>query len=87
MQVGTGAANLQRSQESLFKNQLAMLSKIGNLRGISPWILVDFRSPRRPHPVYQNYWNRKGLISETGKKKLAFNVLRNFYDQIQMKFH
>ena len=73
-------------QEALYKNQFSMLSKIGALRGVTPWILADFRSPRRQHPVYQNFWNRKGLISETGKKKKAFYVVKDFYDQMQAKY-
>ncbi|WP_316845012.1 glycoside hydrolase family 2 protein [Pedobacter psychrodurus] len=73
-------------QEALYKNQITLLSKIGALRGMTPWILTDFRSPRRQHPIYQNFWNRKGLISETGKKKKAFYVLKDFYDQIQVKY-
>ncbi|KQM78118.1 beta-glucuronidase [Pedobacter sp. Leaf216] len=64
-------------QEALYKNQITMLSKIGALRGMTPWILTDFRSPRRQHPIYQNFWNRKGLI---------FYVLKDFYDQMQVKY-
>jgi beta-glucuronidase len=74
-------------QESLYKYQLQMLLGIDALRGITPWILTDFRSPRRQHPVYQNFWNRKGLISETGQKKKAFFVLKDFYDQEEKKFN
>jgi len=73
-------------QEALYKNQITLLSKIGALRGMTPWILTDFRSPRRQHPIYQNFWNRKGLISETGKKKKAFYVLKDFYGQMQAKY-
>jgi len=73
-------------QESLYKNQITLLSKIGALRGMTPWILADFRSPRRQHPVYQNFWNRKGLISEGGQKKKAFFVLKDYYDKMQAKY-
>jgi beta-glucuronidase len=66
-------------QESVYRETLDMLQRIPQLRGISPWILVDFRSPRRVLPGIQDGWNRKGLISETGDKKKAFYVLRNFY--------
>jgi beta-glucuronidase len=52
-----------------------------NLSGMSPWILKDFRSPRREHPIYQNGWNRKGLISETGMRKQAFEVLASYYKE------
>lgn len=56
-----------------------MAAKVPFLRGLSPWILKDFRSPRRQHPVYQQGWNRKGLVSETGQRKQAFGVLADFY--------
>ena len=68
-------------QESFYKNQIQLMSKIPNLKGMTPWILVDFKSPKRMNPDYQNGWNRKGLISETGQKKKAFYVLRDFYLQ------
>ena len=67
-------------QEYLYMETLEMLQKIDQLRGMSPWILVDFRSPRRPLPKIQDDYNRKGLISEDGKKKKAFWVLKNFYN-------
>jgi beta-glucuronidase len=66
-------------QEELFKESVKMLDKIPQLRGMTPWILADFRSPRRLLPDIQDGWNRKGLISETGDKKKAFYVLQNFY--------
>lgn len=73
-------------QEALYRNQITLLGKIDALRGMTPWILTDFRSPRRQHPIYQNFWNRKGLISETGKKKKAFYILQSFYNQMQLKY-
>jgi beta-glucuronidase len=73
-------------QDLLFKNQFTMLKAISGLRGMTPWILVDFRSPRRQHPYFQDFWNRKGLISETGKKKKAFYTVKSFYDEMQLKF-
>lgn len=73
-------------QEVLYKQQIALLQTIKGLRGMTPWILTDFRSPRRQHPYFQDFWNRKGLISETGKKKIAFFVLKGFYDQIEKKY-
>ena len=56
-----------------------MLDHITALRGLSPWILKDFRSPRRPLPGIQDFWNRKGLLSETGEKKKAWHVLGDYY--------
>jgi beta-glucuronidase len=66
-------------QENLYRHQIAMLKRISFLRGTTPWILMDFRSPRRPLPKIQDYWNRKGLISNKGEKKKAFYVMREWY--------
>jgi len=66
-------------QAAYFKATLAMADKIPTLVGMSPWILKDFRSPRRQHPVFEQGWNRKGLISETGQRKQAFGVLADYY--------
>ena len=68
-------------QEQLYKNQLAMLKNIPFLRGTCPWVLADFLSPRRLHPVYQDGWNRKGLLSDQGFKKKAWYVMKAFYDE------
>ncbi|HEX9424682.1 MAG TPA: glycoside hydrolase family 2 TIM barrel-domain containing protein [Pyrinomonadaceae bacterium] len=69
-------------QKDLYDHQIAMLRKIPSLRGMSPWILTDFRSPRRPLPRIQDFYNRKGLISSRGERKQAFYVLQNFYRQL-----
>lgn len=66
-------------QAEYYRRTLEMAAKVPFLRGLSPWILKDFRSPRRQHPVYQQGWNRKGLISETGQRKQAFAVLAEDY--------
>jgi len=66
-------------QESLYEHQLTMLQRIPFLRGITPWILTDFRSPRRQLPAIQDFWNRKGLIGSRGERKKAFYVLQRFY--------
>jgi beta-glucuronidase len=58
-----------------------MVDKIDGLAGFSPWILVDFRSPRRVLPGIQDDFNRKGLVSSEGMKKQAFFVLRDYYRQ------
>ncbi len=66
-------------QADYYRQTLAMAAKLPFLAGMSPWVLKDFRSPRRQHPIYQQGWNRKGLISETGRHKLAFDVLAADY--------
>ncbi|MGB5204762.1 MAG: glycoside hydrolase family 2 TIM barrel-domain containing protein [Eudoraea sp.] len=72
-------------QELIYINQLKMMDKISGLRGITPWILVDFKSPRRQNPVYQQFWNRKGLISNTGVKKKAYFILKEYYRNKSVK--
>ena len=66
-------------QAEYYRKTLAMAGRIPTLRGLSPWILKDFRSPRREHPVFQNGWNRKGILSQTGVRKQAFDVLADHY--------
>jgi beta-glucuronidase len=66
-------------QEYLYIQNLKMINKMPNLAGMSPWILVDFRSPRRLLPGIQDGYNRKGLISFEGKKKKAFWIMKEYY--------
>ncbi|MFA6582259.1 MAG: glycoside hydrolase family 2 TIM barrel-domain containing protein [Paludibacter sp.] len=73
-------------QEDLYARTLKMLSKIPQFRGVTPWILYDFRSPRRVLPNIQDGWNRKGVISQNGTKKKAFFVLKNFYKEMEIKY-
>ncbi len=73
-------------QENIYRHQAVMLPKIDFLRGMSPWILNDFRSPRRVLPGIQDNYNRKGLVSDTGEKKKAFAVLREFYATLAQKW-
>jgi beta-glucuronidase len=66
-------------QESLYRHQITMLKRIPFLRGVAPWVLKDFRSPRRTLPHFEDYFNRKGLVTDRGEKKKAFFVLQEFY--------
>lgn len=68
-------------QEWYYKEQVNMLQRMpANFAGISPWILADFRSPKRNNPQFQEGWNNKGLIDQQGRKKKAFFVLRDYYN-------
>jgi beta-glucuronidase len=69
-------------QENVYRHQLNMLKKIPFLRGTCPWILMDFRSPRRPLPGVQDFYNRKGLISDHGERKKAFYVMQKYYQEL-----
>lgn len=73
-------------QEYFFEENLAMLNKIPFLRGTAPWLLMDFRSARRPLGNIQDYYNRKGLISDQGSKKKAFYTVKNYYKEVENNF-
>ncbi|WP_428312883.1 glycoside hydrolase family 2 protein [Hydrocarboniphaga sp.] len=67
-------------QAEFYRKQFRMLRRIPFLSGTVPWVLMDFRSPVRLHPFQQGY-NRKGLLSEGGDKKLAWQVIHDFYEK------
>lgn len=69
-------------QAEIYRQQIAMLKQIPFLRGLSPWILMDFRSPRRELPGIQDFYNRKGLVSNEGQKKKAYFVLQEYYQSL-----
>ena len=66
-------------QADVYRRQVAMFQRIPFLSGTIAWVLVDFRSPRRPLAGIQDYFNRKGLFSDRGERKEAFYVLRDYY--------
>jgi len=72
-------------QEDLYIHSVNMLKRIPGLAGTTPWILKDFRSPRRQLPVMQDDFNRKGLVSDKGQKKKAFFVMQNWYEELKAK--
>lgn len=81
-QHGDGVACHEWSEEyqaNLYRANLEMFSHIPNLAGISPWVLFDFRSPYRFHPVNQDGWNRKGVLSDKGRKKQAWYIMHELY--------
>lgn len=68
-------------QATLYRDNLEMFKHIPNLRGTSPWVLFDFRSPFRFHPSNQEDWNRKGLVSDQGYRKKAWYLMKAYYDR------
>jgi beta-glucuronidase len=66
-------------QANIIDQQIQMAKQIPSLAGMTPWVLMDFRSPRRLLPGIQDYRNRKGLVSDRGERKQAFYVLQKFY--------
>jgi beta-glucuronidase len=70
-------------QESVYQENIAMFKKVDFIKGMTPWILKDFKSPRRHQPRIQDFWNMKGLISDKGDKKKAYYKLYDYYNSIK----
>jgi len=66
-------------QANVYRRQVKLFQRIPFLTGTIAWVLVDFRSPRRPLAGIQDFYNRKGLFSDRGQRKEAFYILRNYY--------
>lgn len=70
-------------QAYVYEKQIENIRKISYIKGMTPWILYDFRCPRRTS-VNQRYYNTKGLLSADKKyRKPAFYVLQDFYNSIK----
>lgn len=69
-------------QEALYRDNLNMFSNIPNLAGVSPWVLFDFLSPYRQHPLNQSFFNRKGVLSDQGRKKKAWYIMKEYYTHL-----
>ncbi|QDG74904.1 glycoside hydrolase family 2 protein [Labrenzia sp. PHM005] len=66
----------------VYTKQIATLRQLAYVKGMSPWILYDFRVERRQN-IFQNGYNHKGLIAADKKtKKKAFHILADYYRQI-----
>jgi beta-glucuronidase len=67
-------------QKRLYEQQVETFKKCPYIAGTTPWILYDFRCPRRLNR-YQEGFNRKGLIDADRKsRKPAFYVMQKFYE-------
>ena len=71
----------EEQQVNVYQHQFIMLKKIPQLSGLTPWVLMDFRSPTRNIPRLQDGYNRKGLFSEKMERKLAVDILKKAYDE------
>jgi beta-glucuronidase len=70
-------------QAEIFRQQFLMFREMPFLRGLCPWVLMDFRSPTRLLPGIQDGFNRKGFVSDQGEKKNAFFLLQDYYAGLQ----
>ena len=66
-------------QDEVYAKQIETLRGLDYVKGMSPWILYDFRVERR-QGIFQRGWNRKGLIAaDKATKKPAFHRLAAYY--------
>ena len=76
---GTDQRFTEENQEYLYQKNIQMFDRIPGLAGTTPWVLKDFRSPKRMLDGIQDDYNRKGLLSEKGERKKAFYVMQSWY--------
>ena len=74
-------------QANLYQHQIGMLKRIPSLAGLSPWVLMDFHSPRRMLPGMQDYYNRKGLISNHGTAQAGVLRVAEVLREMELECH
>lgn len=82
--IGPGAPEIGLFSESymadVYRRQIEILRDLDYVKGMSPWILYDFRVERRQN-IFQKGFNLKGLIAaDKTTRKAAFDVLAAFYE-------
>jgi len=76
---GTEELFTEEHQDKVYQKQIEYTT--GKLQGFFPWILFDFISPIRKHPM-QGGKNSKGLVDMDKKtKKKAFYTMQNYYEK------
>lgn len=66
-------------QAEYYRRQIEILRELDYVKGMTPWILYDFRVERR-QGIYQRGFNRKGLIAaDKVTRKPAFDILAAYY--------
>lgn len=65
--------------EQIYIDQVEMFRTVPNLVGVCPWLLFDYRSLGRMNQIYQNGFNRKGLLDEDGNMKKAWYIIHEYF--------
>jgi beta-glucuronidase len=79
--LGKNAYFSEDNLVELYKHQFTMLRKISGLAGTIPWVLKDFYSPHRLLIGIQDNFNRKGLYDDQGRKKAAWQVVKDWNEE------
>lgn len=73
----------EECQAYVYKRQIKTLREIDYIKGMTPWILYDFRCPRRTSYI-QGYYNRKGLLcADKSYEKMAYGILQAYYQDME----
>ena len=72
--------------KDMYERSVKMFKRMPGLAGTTPWVLMDFRSPRRQMVEIQDDYNRKGLVSERGGKKSGFYVMQKWYNELKEQY-
>jgi beta-glucuronidase len=66
----------------VYRRQIDIPGRLDYIRGMSPWVLYDFRAERRMNRDERG-WNRRGLIAQDKvTRKDAFAVLAGHYHRL-----
>ena len=76
---GTHDRWAEEQQTYVLQRQFDMIRRIPQMRGVTVWVLADFRSSTRNISKLQNGFNRKGLCSETMQPKQSVDFVRETY--------
>ncbi len=69
----------ENMQRHVYEQQIEVIRDAPYVVGMTPWILFDFRSPRRLN-TFQQGFNRKGLVTaDRNRRKMAFFTLQEYY--------
>ena len=69
-------------QEEIYRNQLDVILASGTVAGLAPWLLYDFKTPRRLND-HQRMYNLKGIVDRTMTvRKKAFYLVKERYGQL-----
>ena len=78
-----GMRGSEAEQKEIYEKQVEMFGKTGYIQGTAPWILFDYRTPKRLGK-YQKGYNIKGLVTADRKReKPAFSVMKKYYQEVR----
>jgi beta-glucuronidase len=82
--TGNQVRGSEEEQKKIYEKQVELFKKTSYIQGTVPWILFDYRTPKRLG-AYQKGYNIKGLVSADRKReKPAFSIMKKFYEEVMI---